>query len=102
MQLGGGDLFLSPDIPGTILDSESAFDEHDLSNTRNNIIHRSQPIIGGERGSFIESPMGAGISTRLQDRRLPINSDQEILISNKLDSIKGEISHWQSIVNVKE
>ena len=43
--------------------------------------------------------MGAGISTRLQARRLPIDSDQELLISNKLDSIKGEISHWQSIID---
>ena len=70
-----------------------------MSNTRNNVIHRSQPIIGDETGSFIESPMGAGISTRLQARRLPINSDQETLISNKLDSIKGNISHWQAIID---
>ena len=65
------------------------------------MIHRSQPIIGDETGSFIESPMGVGISTRLQARRLPANSDRELLISNKLDSLKGEILQWQSIIDYK-
>ena len=88
-----------PRLNSTILDSELAFDGHDLMDTRNNAIHRSQPIIGDEMGSFIESPMGIGISTRLQARRLPADSDRELLISNKLDSLKGEISHWQSIID---
>ena len=45
--------------------------------------------------------MGVGISTRLQARRLPDNSDRELLITNKLDSLKGEISQWQSIIEYK-
>ena len=88
-----------PRLNSTILDSELAFDGHELIDTRNNVIHRSQPIIGDETGSFIESPMGVGISTRLQARRLPDNSDRELLITNKLDSLKGEISQWQSIID---
>ena len=67
--------FGHPTLNSTILDSGSAFDDHDLSNARNNVIHRSKPTIGDETGSFVESPMGAGISTRLQVRRLPIDSD---------------------------
>ena len=87
-----------PRLNSRILDSDLVFDGHDLINTRNNVIHQSQPVIGDETGSFIESPLGIGISTRLQARRLPTNSDQELLISNKLDSLKGEISHWQNII----
>ena len=90
-----------PRLNSTILDSDLVFDGHALIDTRNNVIHRSQPIIGDETGSFIESPMGVGISTRLQARRLPDNSDRELLITNKLDSLKGEISQWQSIIDYK-
>ena len=50
-----------PRLNSTILDSELAFDGHELIGTCNNVIHRSQPIIGDETGSFIESPMGLAL-----------------------------------------
>ena len=65
------------------------------------MIHQSQPVIGDETVGFLESPMGIGISTRLQTRRLPTISDKEFLISNKLDSLKREISHWQNIIEIE-
>ena len=43
--------------------------------------------------------MGVGVSTRLETRWVPVNSDRELLISNKLDSLKGEILQWQSIID---
>ena len=90
-----------PRLNSTILDSDLVFDGHDLVNTGRNVTYQSQPVIGDETGGFIESPIGIGISTRLQTRWLPTNSDQELLISNKLDSLKREISHWQDIIELE-
>ena len=42
--------------------------------------------------------MGVSTSTRLQTRRFPTNIEKELLISNKLDSLKRDISDWQIII----
>ena len=67
---------------------------------RNNLIHQSQQIISGELPEgFIESPMWVGTGTRLQVRKLPANSDQEIFILNKLETLRLKISDWQSSID---
>ena len=88
-----------PSLNSTVLDSDVFFDSRDLINTRSNANHRSHPIItSDDTGGFIESPMGIGTSTRLQTRRFPVNSDKEFLILSKLESLKLDISNWQSII----
>ena len=42
--------------------------------------------------------MWVGTGTRLQARKLPANSDQEIIISNKLENLGSKISEWQSLI----
>ena len=77
-----------PRLNSTSIDNDLVFNDNDLSNTRNNPSHQSQQIIFGELPEgFIESPMWVGTGTRLQARKLPTNSDQEIFILNKLDSL---------------
>ena len=45
--------------------------------------HQSQQIISNDLPEgFIESPMWVGTGTRLQARKLPANSEQEIVIAN--------------------
>ena len=88
-----------PRLNSTILDSDLVFDDNDLFNTRNNVTHQSQPIISNDSPEgFIESPMWVGTGTRLQARKLPANSDQEIIISNKFETLRGKISEWQNII----
>ena len=88
-----------PRLNSTILDSDLVFDDNDLFNTRNNVTHQSQPIISNDSPEgFIESPMWVGTGTRLQARKLPANSDQEIDISNKFETLRGKISEWQNII----
>ena len=61
--------------------------------------HQSQQIISNDSPEgFIESPMWVGTGTRLQARKLPANSDQEIIISNKFETLRGKISEWQTII----
>ena len=42
--------------------------------------------------------MGIGTSTRSQTRRFPTNSEKELMISNKLKSLKEQISEWQTLI----
>ena len=48
---------------------------------------------------YIESPMWVGTGTSLQARKLPANSDQEIVISTKLESLRLQISTWQTAID---
>ena len=97
MEQGGGGLY--PSLNSTVIDSDVIFDNRDLINTCSNATHQSQPIItSDDTGGFIESPMGTGTSTRLQTRRFPVNSDKEVIILSKLESLKLDISHWQNII----
>ena len=51
--------------------------------------HQSQQIISSDLSEgFIESPMWVGTGTRLQAKKLPANSEQEICISNKLETLR--------------
>ena len=79
--------FGHPRLNNTSIDNELIFIDNDLSNTRNNLSHQFQQIISGDLPEdYIESPMWIGTGTLLQAGNLPANSDQEIVISNKLDS----------------
>ena len=61
--------------------------------------HQSQQIISNDLPEgFIESPMWVGTSTRLQARKLPANSEQEIIISNKFEILRAKISKWQASI----
>ena len=87
-----------PRLNSTVLDSDLVFDRHDLVNTRNNVTHQSQPVISDETGGFIKSPMGVGTSTKLQTRWFPTNSDKELIILGKLETLKKNITEWQHII----
>ena len=77
-----------PRLNSTSIDNELVFNDSDLSNTRNNLSHQSQQIISVDvTEGYIELPMWVGTGTRLQPRKLPANSDQEIYISIKLESL---------------
>ena len=43
--------------------------------------------------------MWVGTVTRLQARKLPTNSDQEIIISSKLENLLLKISTWQTAID---
>ena len=43
--------------------------------------------------------MRAGTGTRLQARKLPVNSDQEIAILSKLEDLRIKISNWQIAID---
>ena len=43
--------------------------------------------------------MWVGIGTRLQVRKLPVNSEMETVISNKLEVLRSDISHWQYLID---
>ena len=88
-----------PRLNSRIIDNDLVFDDNDLFNTRNNVSHQSQQIISNDLPEgFIESPMWVGTGTRLQARKLPANSDQEIIISNKFETLREQISEWQAII----
>ena len=77
-----------PRLNSTSIDYELVFNDSDLSNTRNNLSHQSQQIISVDLPKgYIESSMWVGTGTRLQARKLPANSDQEIVISSKLENL---------------
>ena len=40
-----------------------------------------------------------GTGTPLQSRKLPANSDQEIVISSKLENLQLQISNWQTAID---
>ena len=40
-----------------------------------------------------------GVGTRLQVRKLPANSELETVISNKLETLRSDISHWQYLID---
>ena len=70
-----------PRLKSTSLNNELVFNNSDLS-------HQSQQIISVDLPQgYIESPMWVGTGTRLQARKLPANSDQEIIISSKLENL---------------
>ena len=50
---------------------------------------------------YIESPMRVGTGTCLQARKLPVNSDQEIIISSKLENLQLKITKWQTAIDVE-
>ena len=86
-------------LNSTSIDNDLVFNDNDLSDNRNNLSHQSQQIISSELPEgFIESPMWVGTGTRLQARKLPANSEQEIVISNKLATLRLKISDWQSSI----
>ena len=88
-----------PRLNSTIINNDLVFDDNDLFNTRNNVSHQSQQIISNDLPEgFIESPMWVGTGTRLQARKLPANSEQEIIISNKFEIIRAKISDWQASI----
>ena len=61
--------------------------------------HQTQQIISNDLPEgFIESPMWVGTGTRLQARKLPANSEQEIIISNKFEILRAKISKWQASI----
>ena len=77
-----------PRLNSTSIDNELVFNDSDLSNTWNNLSHQSQQIISVDLPEgYIESPMWVGTGNRLQARKLPANSDQETVISSKLESL---------------
>ena len=77
-----------PRLNSTSIDNELVFNDSDLSNTRNNLSHQSQQIISGDLPEgYIESPMWVGTGTQLQAKKLPANSDQEVVISTKLENL---------------
>ena len=43
--------------------------------------------------------MWVGTGTRLQARKLPANSGQEIVILNKLETLLSKISDWQTSID---
>ena len=89
-----------PRLNSTSIDNDLVFNDNDLSITRNNLSHQSQQIISDDLPEgFIESPMWVGTGTRLQARKLPANSDQELVISNKLETLRLKISEWQSLID---
>ena len=47
---------------------------------------------------YIESPMWVGTGTRIQARKLPANSNQEIFIVSKLENLQLKISNWQKAI----
>ena len=42
--------------------------------------------------------MWVGTGTQLQARKLPANSDQEIVILTKLENLRLKISNWQTVI----
>ena len=70
-----------------------------MSNTRNNLSHQSQQIISVDLlVGYIKSPMWVGTGTRLQARKLPADSNQEIVIVSKLENLQLKISNWQTAI----
>ena len=47
---------------------------------------------------YIESPMWVGTGTGLQARKLPADSNQEIVIVSKLENLQLKISNWQTAI----
>ena len=77
-----------PRLNSTSIDNDLVFNDNDLFDNQNNLSHQSQQIISSDLPEgFIESPMWVGTGTRLQARKLPANSEQEIVISNKLETL---------------
>ena len=77
-----------PRLNSTSIDNELVFNDSDLSNTWNNLSHQSQQNISVDLPEgYIESPMWVGTGTHLQASKLPANSDQETVISSKLENL---------------
>ena len=77
-----------PRLNSTRIDNDLVFNDSALSNTWNNLSHQSQQIISVDLPEgYIESPMWVGTGTHLQARKLPANSDKEIVISSKLENL---------------
>ena len=88
-----------PSLNSTSIDNDLVFNDTDLSNTQNNLSHQSQQIILVDMPEgYIESPMWVGTGTRLQARKLPADSNQEIVIVSKLESLQLNISNWQTAI----
>ena len=88
-----------PRLNSTSFNNDLVFNDTDLYNTRNNLSHQSQLIISVEiPEGYIESPMWVGTGTRLQARKLPADSNQEIVIVAKLESLQLKISNWQTAI----
>ena len=86
-------------LNSTIIDNDVVFDDNELGNTRKNVSHQFQQIISNNLPEgFIESPTWVGTGTRLQARKLPANSEQEIVIANKLEILKSKISEWHTSI----
>ena len=85
-----------PRLNSTSFDDELVFNNADLSLNQNNLSHQPQQIIfRGLLEGFIESPMWVGTGTRLQARKLPANSDQQVFIDSKFEIIPAKIATWQ-------
>ena len=71
-----------------------------MSNTRNNLSHRSQQIISIDMPEgYIESPMWVGAGTRLLARLLLASYSKKITISSKFENLKTKISNWQTVID---
>ena len=88
-----------PRLNSRSIDNNLVFNDNDLFDNQNNLSHQSQQIIFSYLPEvFIESPMWVGTGTRLLARKLPANSEQKIVISNKLETLRLKISDWQSSI----
>ena len=88
-----------PRLNSTTIDNDLVFNDTDLSNSRNNLSHQSQQIISIDLPEgYIESLMWVGTGTRLQARKLPADSNQEIVIVSKLENLQLKISNWQTAI----
>ena len=89
-----------PGLNSTTIDNELVFNDSKLSNTQNNRGHQSQQISSVYLlEGYIESPMWVGTGTCLQARKLPANSDQEVVISSKLENLQLKMSNWQTAID---
>ena len=71
-----------------------------MSNAWNNLSLQSQQIISVDMPEgYIESPMWVGTGTGLQARKLPADSNQEIVIVSKLENLLLKISNWQTAID---
>ena len=88
-----------PRLNSTSINNDLVFNDNDLSNTQNNLNHQSQQIISVDMPEgYIESPMWVGTGTPLQARKLPDDSNQEIVIVSKLENLQLKISNWQKAI----
>ena len=89
-----------PRLNSTTIDNDLVFNDTDLSTNQNNLSHQSQQIITIDMPEgYIESPMWVETGTQLQARKLPADSNQEIVIASKLENIHLKIGTLQKVID---